>query len=528
MIRRRLAHTREHDLHRSSVILEKAQVRRVVIAGGGTAGWIAAAALSHQFHGIIDITLIESDEIGTVGVGESTIPPIRSFHRLLRIDEQEFMRTTAATFKLGISFENWGSPGDRYIHPFGVTGKSTWACEFHHFWLHSLKKGFDAEFGEFCLEHQAALADKFATSPQAEISYAYHLDAGIYARFLRKFSEGFGVKRIEGRIREVKQNSESGFIEALVLDSEQLIEGDLFIDCTGFRGLLIEQTLHTGYEDWNQWLLCDSAVAVQTESTGPAVPYTRSIAHEAGWRWRIPLQHRVGNGLVYCSRYMSDQDATARLLKEVDGKAIIQPRVIKFRTGRRNRAWNKNVIALGLASGFVEPLESTSIHLIMTGVNRLIFMFPFAGVTESLIDQYNEDVRAEAEKVRDFIILHYKVTEREDTPFWRECKHMQVPESLQRRIDMFREHAHAWQAEGELFRVDSWTHVMFGQRLQPASHNQLPQALPDHDLARLIANIRGTIAGAVERMPHHQDFLNHYCKAGDDVWAGMKSMQKGV
>ncbi len=508
--------------------METPQVRRVVIAGGGTAGWLAAAALSHQLRDIIEITLIESEEIGTVGVGESTIPPIRTFHRLLQIDEQEFMRATAATFKLGISFENWGRPGDRYIHPFGITGKSTWACEFHHFWLHSLKKGMSSQLGEFCLEHAAAAADKFATSPQSGINYAYHLDAGIYARFLRRFSERYGAKRVEGKIKEVRQNSESGFVEALVLESGEVIEGDLFIDCTGFRGLLIEQTLRTGYEDWNQWLLCDTAVAVQTESVGPAVPYTRAIAHEAGWRWRIPLQHRVGNGLVYSSRFMSDQQATDKILAEIEGKTIIQPRVIKFRTGRRRKVWNKNVIALGLASGFVEPLESTSIQLIMGGVTRLIHLFPFAGITQSFVDQYNDEVRAEAEKVRDFIILHYKVTDREDTPFWRECKHMQVPESLQRRIDMFKERAHAWQADGELFRLDSWTHVMLGQRLQPRAYHQLVQALPDQDLSRLIENIRGTIAQAVDRMPSHQDFIDYYCKAGDQIWASAKPMSKSV
>lgn len=508
--------------------METPQVRRVVIAGGGTAGWLAAAALSHQLRDIIEITLIESEEIGTVGVGESTIPPIRTFHRLLQIDEQEFMRATAATFKLGISFENWGRPGDRYIHPFGITGKSTWACEFHHFWLHSLKKGMSSQLGEFCLEHAAAAADKFATSPQSGINYAYHLDAGIYARFLRRFSERYGAKRVEGKIKEVRQNSESGFVEALVLESGEVIEGDLFIDCTGFRGLLIEQTLRTGYEDWNQWLLCDTAVAVQTESVGPAVPYTRAIAHEAGWRWRIPLQHRVGNGLVYSSRFMSDQQATDKILAEIEGKTIIQPRVIKFRTGRRRKVWNKNVIALGLASGFVEPLESTSIQLIMGGVTRLIHLFPFAGITQSFVDQYNDEVRAEAEKVRDFIILHYKVTDREDTPFWRECKHMQVPESLQRRIDMFKERAHAWQADGELFRLDSWTHVMLGQRLQPRAYHQLVQALPDQDLSRLIENIRGTIAQAVDRMPSHQDFIDYYCKAGDEIWASAKPMSKSV
>ena len=494
------------------------EVRRVVIAGGGTAGWLAAAALSHQFHGILEITLIESEEIGTVGVGESTIPPIRTFHRLLGIDEQEFMRATAATFKLGISFEDWGKIGDRYVHPFGMTGKSTWSCDFHHFWLHGLARGIKSEYGEFCVEHQAAKAGKFFTGPNTEINYAYHLDAGIYAKFLRKFSEKFGVRRVEGKIKEVKQNAESGFIESLVLESGQVVEGDLFIDCTGFRGLLIEQTLKTGYEDWNQWLPCDSAVAVQTESVGPAIPYTRAIAHEAGWRWRIPLQHRVGNGLVYCSKYMSDGQATDKLLREVEGKTLIQPRVIRFRTGRRLKAWNKNVISLGLSSGFVEPLESTSIQLIMTGMTRLIFLFPFPTVTQSIIDQYNEESRIEAERVRDFIILHYCATQRDDSEFWRYCASMKVPDSLAHRITMFRERAHVWQRDGEIFRTDSWVQVMLYQGIWPQHYHHLATAMRDPELDKFLNGIRGNINRIVEMLPTHQEFVDRYARAGDDVW----------
>jgi tryptophan halogenase len=494
------------------------EIRRVVIAGGGTAGWVAAAALSHQFHGILDMVLIESEEIGTVGVGESTIPPIRAFHRLLGIDEQEFMRATAATFKLGILFEDWGKIGDRYIHPFGMTGKSTWSCNFHHFWMHSLARGIKSEYGEFCLEHQAAKAGKFFTGPNAETSYAYHLDAGIYAKFLRKFSEKFGVRRVEGKIKEVRQNAESGFIESLVLDSGQVVEGDLFIDCTGFRGLLIEQTLKTGYEDWNQWLPCDSAVAVQTESTGPAVPYTRAIAHEAGWRWRIPLQHRVGNGLVYASQHMSDQQATEKLLREVEGRTLIQPRVIKFRTGRRRNAWNKNVIAVGLASGFVEPLESTSIHLIMTAMTRLIMLFPFPQVTQSIIDQYNEESRLEAERVRDFIILHYCATQRDDSPLWKYCSSMALPETLARRIDLFRTRGHIWQPEGELFRTDSWVHVMLYQGIWPEHYHYLATAMPDQELVKFLDNTRSIINQAVARMPTHQEFVDRYARASDAIW----------
>ncbi len=501
------------------------EIRRVVIAGGGTAGWMCAAALSHQFHGILDIVLVESEEIGTVGVGESTIPPIRAFHRMLGINEQDFMRATAATFKLGIQFDNWGQVGDRYIHPFGMTGKSTWSCNFHHFWLHSLARGMKSEYGDFCLEHEAAKANKFFTGPNSETSYAYHLDAGIYARFLRKFSEKFGMRRIEGKIKEVRQHAETGFIESLLLDSGQVVEGDLFIDCTGFRGLLIEQTLKTGYEDWNHWLPCDSAVAVQTESVGPAVPYTRAIAHEAGWRWRIPLQHRVGNGLVYCSRYMSDQEATDKLLREVEGKTIIQPRVIKFRTGRRRLAWNKNVIAVGLASGFVEPLESTSIHLIMTSMTRLILLFPFPTVTQSIIDQYNDESRIEAERVRDFIILHYCATQRDDSPMWKYCRSMPLPETLARRLDLFRSRAHIWQPEGEIFRTDSWVHVMLYQGIRPEHYHYLATAMPDQDLRQFLDHTRQTINSAVARMPTHQEFVDHYARASDEIW-NKPAMQK--
>ena len=498
------------------------EVRRVVVAGGGTAGWLAAAALSHQLRGIVDVTLVESEQIGTVGVGESTIPTIRAFHRFLAIDEQEFMRATAATFKLGISFENWLRPGQRYFHPFGITGQSTWVCEFHHFWLHSLTRGIRSELGEYCLERQAAEADKFAISSQPEINYAYHLDAGVYAKFLRRFSEAHGAQRIEGKIQQVRQNPETGFVEALVLESGQTIEGDLFVDCTGFRGLLIEQTLHTGYEDWSKWLPCDSAVAVQTESTGPAVPYTRAIAHEAGWRWRIPLQHRVGNGLVYCSRHMSDEQAVEKLLREIEGKPISQPRVIKFRAGRRLQVWNRNVVALGLSSGFVEPLESTSIHLITTGVVRLIRLFPFHGVTQSFIDRYNNIARAELENIRDFIVLHYHATERDDSAFWRECRTMQIPESLSHRIRMFRERAHAWQDDSELFKLDSWTHVMLGQGIRPEHYHYMVRAMSDRDLERFLGVLRASISRAVEQMPKHQDFLDRYCRADREIWARLQ------
>jgi len=497
--------------------MEKGRIRKVVIAGGGTAGWIAATALSHQFRDLLEIVLVESEQIGTIGVGESTIPPIRAFHRFVQIDEREFMREVACTFKLGISFEDWHRQGARYFHPFGMTGRGTATCDFHHFWLDSMRRGMPSELGDFCLEAVAARTDRFALLAQAEVNYAYHLDAGMYARFLRRIAERHGAVRIEGTIREVKQDAGSGFVEALVLEDGQVVDGDLFIDCTGFRGLLIEQTLQTGYEDWGHWLPCNRAVALQTESVGPPVPYTRAIAHEAGWRWQIPLQHRVGNGLVYSNHHMSDDEAAAKLLAEVQGQPIMRPRVVPFRTGRRLRMWNRNVVALGLASGFVEPLESTSIHLAITGVLGLIQLFPFAGIAPALVERYNQTTRAELEHVRDFIVLHYRANQR-DEPMWKQCREMALPESLAIRLEAWRERAHAWQEPNELFRVDSWVHVMLGQGLQPAQHHPLARALPDDDLRRLLASIRQPIGQAVAQMPAQQDFIERYCKAGPEVW----------
>jgi len=487
-------------------------VKKVVIAGGGTAGWIVAAALSHQLGQLLDITLVESEEIGTVGVGESTVPPIRVFHRLLGIDEQEFMRAVSATFKLAIRFEDWGKVGDRYIHPFGRHGKPTWLCEFHHFWLHGLTRGFKSELGEYCLEWLAAREGRFATSPQSEINYAYQIDAALYARFLRRFAEGFGVKRVEGKIAAVKQNPATGYIESLLMASGESVAGDLFVDCTGFRGLLIEQTLHTGFEDWSHWLPCDSAVAVQTESTAPPNAYTSAIAHEAGWRWQIPLQHRVGNGLVYCSRYLSDEDAKQKLLQAVSGQPLRPPLTLKMRPGQRRKTWNRNCVAMGLSSGFVEPLESTSIHMIITAVTRLMQLFPFDGIRQPFIDQYNDESRAEIEKIRDFIVLHYHLTEREDTPFWRYCKHMEVPDSLTRRIELFREGAHAFQADGELFRVDSWNQVLLGQGVQPKQYHPTPRTMKDEELGQVLNGLRTSVSQAVAKLPSHQQFLDQYCR----------------
>jgi tryptophan halogenase len=487
-------------------------VKRIVIAGGGTAGWTAAAALSKHLGPLTDITLVESDDIGTVGVGESTIPTVRTFNQLLGIDEREFMRATQASFKLGISFEHWAEVGDRYIHSFGQVGKGTWMGGFHHFWLQARALGFGGDLGDYCYELKAAEACRFTTGENATLNYAYHLDATLYGRFLRKMSEAHGVRRVEGKIGSVDQDAESGFIRALVMESGERVEGDLFVDCTGFRGLLIEQTLKAGYEDWSRWLPTNSAVPLQTTSVGPAVPFTRAIAHRAGWQWRIPLQHRVGNGLVYCNEFMSDDEAMSLLLEQVEGEALMTPRVIRYLTGRRRKTWVKNCVALGLASGFVEPLESTSIHLIQIGVMRLMQLFPFDGITPALAERYNRLADVEIEGVRDFIILHYKLNQR-DEPFWARCRTMEVPDSLAHRLELFREAGQVFQAPGELFQVDSWLQVMLGQRLDPQSHHMMGALMPPAQLREALAHLKGNIARAVERLPSHQQFLDTYVGA---------------
>ncbi|MBO9713740.1 tryptophan halogenase family protein [Sphingomonas sp.] len=491
------------------MILEQV-VKRVVIAGGGTAGWVVAAALGKHLGRLVEVTLVESEEIGTVGVGESTIPTVRSFHALLGIDEREFLRATSSTFKLGISFENWAEIGDRYFHAFGVVGRAIWMGDFHHFWFRGREQGFAGDIGDYCFELQAALAEKFATSEKGGINYAYHLDAGLYARFLRSFAEANGIKRVEGKIARVEQNGETGFIEALELESHERIEGDLFIDCTGFRGLLIEGALQAGYEDWTHWLPTNSALPLQTRAVGPALPYTRAIAHRAGWQWRIPLQHRVGNGLVYCSDFMSDDEAHDLLHSSVEGEVIVAPRPIRYRAGMRRKAWVKNCVAFGLSSGFVEPLESTSIHLFMIGVTRLIQLFPFAGITDSLAERYNELSRAELERVRDFIILHYKATERDDSDFWRQCREMSIPDTLAARIELFRENGIAYQAQDDLFRVDSWVQVLLGQRVTPKRYHAMGELLGDAQLEEALADLKGNIARAVAGMPTHQAFVEGY------------------
>jgi len=493
--------------------VEATKVKRVVIAGGGTAGWIAAAALIKHLGPLIDITLVESDEIGTIGVGESTIPTTRAFHGFLGIYEQAFVRATQATFKLGIEFENWGKVGDRYFHAFGSVGKSVWMADFQHFWLEACAQGFGGAYTDYSLEAHAAKANRFETHEGATIGYAYHLNATAYAKFLRGLAEPAGVRRVEGKIKQIHQHPETGFVEALELETGARIEGDLFLDCTGFRALLSGQTLGVGYEDWSKWLATDAALAVQTESTGPAAPYTRAIAHEAGWRWRIPLQHRVGNGFVYCSDYMSEDEARAKFLAAIEGKPLFDPRLIRFKAGVRDKSWTKNVIAMGLASGFIEPLESTSIHLIMIAVTRLIQSFPFDGVTDPVRERFNAQSRREMEHIRDFIILHYKLTERDDSPFWRRCRDMEIPDSLAERIALFRDNAMAYQGNDEMFRIDSWIMVMLGQGVWPNSYHRLAQMMEPGQLQRALSDLKAGIAQQLAKLPDHQQFVQAYAPA---------------
>ncbi len=488
-------------------------IKKIVIAGGGTAGWMAAALLSKMLGKQHQIVLVESDEIATVGVGEATIPPLVSFHNIIGLDEKEFMSGVNATFKLGISFENWRQIGHEYIHAFGRAGQDVWACSFIHFWLGGLARGIDYPYEHYCAEMLACRDNKFAVVSNNKLVYAYHMDAGIYAGMLRKRSEACGVKRIEGKIAQVNLDHASGNIASLALHSGEVIDGDFFIDCTGFRALLIEGALHTGYEDWSHWLPCDRAIAVQTESVGAPLPYTRSIAHEAGWQWRIPLQHRTGNGFVYSSRYLSDEEAKNKLLNNLEGKPITEPKFIQFRTGTRLKHWNKNCLALGLASGFIEPLESTSIHLIQRSLFRFVQLFSMAENYQTNIDEFNNQNKLEVERIRDFIILHYKVTEREDSPFWRYCKNMSVPAPLQQRINLFAKAGTAFKIEGELFGEESWIQVMLGQGIMPESYHGLVNEMSDQELADFLNNIRSVQKRFVGQLPSHQEFIDYYCKS---------------
>ena len=492
--------------------------RRVVIAGGGTAGWMMASAIARTMGHTVDLTLVESEQIGTIGVGESTIPPLVNFNRILGIPETDFMRATQATFKLGILFDNWKHDGDSHFHSFGLSGKDHWSAGFQHFWLHGKAKGYPQPYDDYCLELVAGLQGKFAHLPDERMNYAYHVDATLYGRFLRKLAEADGCKRVEGRIAKVELNAETGDIAALLLDGDRRIEGDMFVDCTGFRGVLIDGALHAGFEDWGHWLPNDSAIAVQSEHLGPPMPYTQAIAHDAGWQWRIPLQHRMGAGIVYSSGYLSRDEAYDRLTATT-GKALITPFDIKFRGGVRRKQWFRNCVAVGLAGGFVEPLEATTVHLIQRAVLRFIRMMPNGPVSERDAAEFNEQQRMDIEQIRDFVVLHYKVTNRRDSPFWRHVATMPIPDSLQQKIELFRETGRVFRKNEELFGENSWVQVMMGQGIEPHSYHPVAEKLRDDELERLLRSMRENVAATAATLPSHQDYVANYCGAPQPVAA---------
>jgi tryptophan 7-halogenase len=494
---------------------------RIVIVGGGTAGWMTAAAFAsvlkpeqRQIH------LIESSEIGIVGVGEATLPHIRYFNKRIGIDERELMAKTQATFKLGIEFVDWARLGDSYIHPFGAYGSRIGGVPFHQYWLRQHRLGDAAPIEDYSLAIVAARMGKFtlpSEDPSAVLStfgYAFQFDASLYAAHLRGFSEARGVKRTDAKIVDVQLRGTDGWIESVKLDDGSTVTGDLFIDCSGFRGLLIEQALKTGYDEWTRWLPCDRAMAVPCENVGPLTPYTRATAREAGWQWRIPLQHRTGNGYVYSSQFISDDEAAAKLLSRLDGKALADPRPLRFTAGRRRKTWNRNCVAIGLAGGFLEPLESTSIHLIQVAITTLLDYITGSNEFDPrIVDGYNRWIEMEYDRVRDFLILHYHATERSDAPIWNYCRTMDVPDSLRHKMELFRQRARVVTYKDGLFLEPSWLAVYFGQRVMPTGYDPLADALPPADLTSKLQAVRDQVHGAVAAMPRHEDFLAQYCPA---------------
>lgn len=495
-------------------------IRKVVIVGGGTAGWMAAAALSGWLPDHpMEIMLVESDEIGTVGVGEATIPPLLVFNDMLGLNEDEFLAATQGTFKLGIEFVDWGGIGERYFHPFGSHGADFDGIPFHQLYLRESKRRAMADIREWSMSGVAAELGRFARPgpgarlPLSQLVYAFHFDATLYARFLRHYAEARRVQRIEGRIVSVAKESEGGHVQSLTLADGRTIEGELFIDCSGFRGLLIEATLGTGYEDWSGWLPCDRAVAVPCALPGPPDPFTRSTARKAGWQWRIPLQHRMGNGLVYSSAHLGREEAESLLMVNLEGEPLGSPRHLSFIAGRRKLAWNANVVSLGLSTGFIEPLESTSIHLVQSGIAKLLALFPDQRFNPAERDEYNRQVQDVFEDVRDFIILHYKATRRDDSDFWNYCRTMDLPDKLASKLELWRTKGRLFRDGQELFGPASWVAVLLGQGLVPQEQDPRVMSVDPAMAAETLEKMHLSYRRMAEQMPIHAEFINKACAA---------------
>jgi len=492
-------------------------LKKIVIVGGGSAGWMTAAALSSLLpKGSASLTLIESDKIGTVGVGEATIPDMINFNAMLGINEAEFLKATNGTFKLGIEFIDWCKLGTSYLHPFGQHGVDMQGIDFHQYWLHSMKSGQDTKLQDYSICAIAAEANKFTLpnpNPKSVLShlrYAYHIDATSYAKFLRKYAEERDVIRIEGLVETIDQDPETGDISKLTLANGDKVQGDFFFDCTGFRALLTEKTLDVGFRDWSHWLPCDTAQTVASERNGPLLPYTKATAKTAGWQWRIPTQHRTGNGHIYSSQYMNDNEAIDVLLNGLDSKPKGDPRKIRFKTGCRERYWTKNCISIGLSAGFLEPLESTSLYLIQMGISRFISLFPTADVSSVVRDEYNLQMQKEFDQVRDFIILHYVATERDDSPFWNYCRNMEIPDTLKRKIDLFKEAGRVFRYDDELFSKPSWIAVCVGQNILPKAVDPIVASLPAEQVIHSLNSMRTAMKNSSQKMPTHEEFLRRY------------------
>lgn len=492
------------------------RVNNVVIVGGGTAGWMVAASLVNSYKHTVNFTLVESSEIGTVGVGEATNATIRRFYGALGMSDLDVMKATNATCKLGIEFKNWFTENSTFIHPFGIFGQKVAGIEFHHYWMKLRQQGDTSDISDYSLGAMLAKQGKFTTpskNPTSELSifdWALHFDATLFAKHMRLFAENNGVKRIDAKVTKVNVKQENGFIESIVLDNGTLINGDLFIDCSGFKGLLIEETLQTGYVDWSEWLPCDKAVAVQSELVGAPSPYTVSTAHKAGWQWNIPLQNRQGNGLVYASKYITDNDAKALLTSNISGKLMGEPKMFSFTPGRREKAWNKNCIAVGLSSGFLEPLESTSIALVETAIEKIKMLFPDKSMNQGCIDEFNDMTRLEYERVRDFIILHYHATTRDDSPLWNYVRTMPIPDSLQHKITLYKERGHLVKYRWEIFQPASWVALYSGNNIQPNTYDPIVDNFSIDYLKHSFSEMKKSIQTVVDETPTHEEFLKRH------------------